>query len=117
MLGMPVSATAQVPAHLNIRSASVREASDFDPTQIRGRLVAIRLELAEAPTCAAGRDSLTYGILVDSDKTRGTGVRRSAFRDLGIDARVVARCGCQSSKTLYRLAACHLSTPGSVSFT
>jgi len=92
LLVVPVDATAQVAAHLDIRSASIAEVSDYDPILILEREVAIRIEVVKAPNCTAARGSLAYGILVDSDKSLKTRARGKELKGLGVDSRIIAMC-------------------------
>ncbi len=87
-----VSAQPQVPVHLDILSAGVEEVPPIDPENVPGRGVALRIELAGAPTCDASTGFLAYGFLVDSDADPATGTTDVAFEPLGVDARLSAEC-------------------------
>ena len=92
-LGTTTDVRGQAPDPLDIASAEIVELGRLSPRRVTGREVAIRIEVAGEPVCSAANASLTYGILVDSDKDSSTGRRnRKNYADLGIDARVLAFC-------------------------
>lgn len=86
------AAQAQVPAHLDIQSSTIREIPPIDPENVPGRGVALTLTLGAAPACNATTGFLAYGFLIDADSDSATGLPGPAFDDLGVDARVTAVC-------------------------
>ena len=85
-------ASAQPPAHLDIRSAVIVELPPIDSSDVANRRVVLRIEVTGSPTCGAGVGFLAYGFLIDADKNASTGLRGAALENLGVDAEVSARC-------------------------
>ncbi len=87
---------AQVPAHLDLQSAVIREEPPFDPATIAARVVVVELVLAGPPTCDATTPFLAYGILMDRDANPATGEGHPGYAPLGVEARVSADCDATS---------------------
>lgn len=85
-------ASPAVPPELDILSANVEEAPPIDSTAVVDREVLFTIEVAGQPACGPSTGLLLYGFLIDRDKNPATGIRTPAFEDLGLDARIDARC-------------------------
>ncbi len=86
---------SELPGHLDVLSAEVVELGNIDKfRRVKGRQVAIRIELAEMPECTNSAEALSYGIFIDADKDPNTGLAdNQAFgRSFGVDAQAAAHC-------------------------
>jgi hypothetical protein len=89
-VSLPAILAAQaIPAYLDVLVANVQELPPIDATNVSNREVLLRIQLAEPPGC---RIAANYGFLIDADKNPATGTTDAAFLNLGIDARISARC-------------------------
>jgi hypothetical protein len=87
------SATSlQIPAHLDILTASIEEIPPIDAANVAARPILFRIDVADAPPCISTTGILAYGVLIDADRNPTTGVTDPAFADLGVDARAAVEC-------------------------
>jgi hypothetical protein len=84
-----VLAPQSEPPHLLILFANIAELPPIDSQDVANRQVVLRIQLAQTPSCTSRTN---YGFLIDADKSAATGATDPAFSNLGIDARISARC-------------------------
>jgi hypothetical protein len=85
-------ASPAIPPELDILSASIAEVPPIDATAVADRQILLTVEVAGQPSCGPTTGLLIYGFLIDKDKNPATGVQPPAFTDIGVDARIDARC-------------------------
>jgi hypothetical protein len=103
--------------YLDIVAASVEEVPPIEWGRIAGRQVRLRIQAAGTPTCTSATASLEYGFLVDSDKSAVTGATNDAFADLGVDARVAARCDPRQGTFVSPIGTVTVSAPNAAGVT
>ena len=74
-----------------IVGADVEDIGSYRP-DIARRSVRFGISLAAAATCGPASGPVEYGLLIDADRSKATGVVDAALDPLGIDARIVMRC-------------------------
>lgn len=74
-----------------IVGADVEDIGAYRP-DIARRSVRFGISLADAATCGPASGPVEYGLLIDADRSKTTGVFDAALDPLGIDARIVMRC-------------------------
>ena len=89
---------AEVPAHLDILSATIEEVPPLDPKDVLNRAIVLRLEVAGVSRCGGGVQPLVYGFLIDTDKDTASGVADEFTDPLGVDARISAECDPDTSR-------------------
>ena len=87
-----VRAFAQVPPQRDILSATIEEVPPIDGSNVPGRQVILRIEMAGALPNPCGPSFQAYGFLIDADMNMATGLTDPAFAGLGVDARISAGC-------------------------
>jgi hypothetical protein len=85
------AAQSTLPPMPRIVGADVEDVGPYRP-DIARRSVRFGISLADAAACGPATGPVEYGLLIDADRSKTTGVSYAALDPLGIDARIVMRC-------------------------